>query len=69
MSKYDWRDLARAANPATQHRPMELSEVQREILRLYREGLQVRDLATVFGMNDGYVWALIHGNDEPGVVA
>jgi DNA-directed RNA polymerase specialized sigma24 family protein len=61
--RYDWRTLAAATvDPATRHRPTELSDVQREILRLHRqEGLQVRDLATLFGMSDHDVYVLIHG--------
>ncbi len=64
---YDWRTLAAASSdPATRHKPTELTQVQREILRLHRqEGLQVRDLATLFGMSDHDVYVLIHG-DEPG---
>jgi hypothetical protein len=55
-------------NPATEHRPTELSEVQREILRLHRQGLQARYIATLFGMNDADVCALIYSHDAPGTV-
>jgi hypothetical protein len=61
---YDWRDLA----TATQHKPTELSDVQCEILRLHQRGLKVRDLATLFGMNDADMHLLIYGPDEPGTV-
>jgi hypothetical protein len=63
--RYDWRHLAALTNdPATRHRPTDLDTVHREILRLHREGLQVRDLALLFGMNDADVCALIYGSDE-----
>jgi hypothetical protein len=55
-----------ADDPATQYKPTNLSDVQREILRLHRQGLQVRDLATLFGMNDADVHALIYGTDDLG---
>jgi hypothetical protein len=63
--EFDWRDLA-AADPANRHRPTERTAVEREILRLHRQGLQVRDLALLFGMNDHEVHVLIFGVDEAG---
>ncbi len=68
--QFDWRDLTTAAatDPATEHKPTELSQVQREILRLHRQGLQPRDLATLFGLDDAAVVALIHGTDAEGTV-
>jgi hypothetical protein len=64
---FDWRTLsATAADPAIKHRPTELSEVQREILRLHKQGLTPRDLATLFGLDDDAVCLLIYGTDEPG---
>jgi len=62
---YDWRNLI-AADPATRHKPTERSDFQREVLRLHQQGLQVRDLATPFGMDDADVPALIFGIDEEG---
>jgi hypothetical protein len=59
------RTLAPAFNDARdRHRPTDLGTVRREILRLHREGLQVRDLAMLFGMNDADVCALIYGSDD-----
>jgi hypothetical protein len=62
--QFDWTHLAAATDPATRHRPTEPDQVQREILRLHKTGLQVRDLATLFGLNDADVHALIFGHDE-----
>jgi hypothetical protein len=67
--EFDWRDMmATAADPATEHRPTERTVVEREILRLHRTGLQPRDLATLFGMNDADVRLLIFGPDAEGTV-
>ena len=64
--QYDWTHLAAATvDPATRHRPTALSEVQREILRLHKQGLTPRDLAVLFAMDDAAVRLLIYGN-EPG---
>jgi hypothetical protein len=66
---FDWRDMvaAASADPATRHRP-EPDQVQREILRLHRQGLTPRDLATLFALDDAVVHALIFGRDEAGSV-
>jgi DNA-binding CsgD family transcriptional regulator len=67
--QYDWRDFVNTSTDhearANQHRPTELSAVQREILRLHKTGLQPRDLATLFGLTPSAVEAVIYG-DEPG---
>jgi hypothetical protein len=59
---------AATADPATRHKPTEPDQVQREILRLHRQGLQTRDLAVLFGLDDAAVRALLFGTDEPGSV-
>ena len=59
------RQTADALSLATKYKPTERTAVEREILRLHRTGLQPRDLATLFGLSDGEVLALIHGTDTP----
>jgi hypothetical protein len=65
LGQFDWRVLADAEAAATA-RPvraakLELSEVEREILRLHKLGLLQQDLATHFGVDDVTVHALLFG--------
>jgi hypothetical protein len=65
---YDWRTLTETVadtKPVVRPTP---TEMQREILRLYRQGLQPRDLATLFGLDDAAVNQLLFGPDGEGTV-
>jgi hypothetical protein len=62
--QFDWRDLASATNPATEHRPTERAVLLREVLRLKAQGLRVRDVAEALGMNPSAVESLIYGDEE-----
>jgi hypothetical protein len=63
--QFDWRDLAAAADPATEHRPMERAVLLREVLRMKAQGLRVRDVAEALGLNPSAIESLIEG-DGPG---
>jgi hypothetical protein len=61
---FDWRDMAAAtADPTVRHRPVKPDQVQREILRLHKQGLTPRNLAVLFAMDDAAVRLLIYGNE------
>jgi hypothetical protein len=64
-TEYDWRDLAAATDPATEHLPTERAVLLREIMRLRAQGLRVRDVAECLGLNPGVIENLIEGH-EPG---
>jgi hypothetical protein len=67
-SRFGWTHLAATVAPAPKARSIKLSAVQLEILRLHKTGLQPRDLATMFGLNDADVCLLLFGRDQPGKV-
>jgi DNA-binding NarL/FixJ family response regulator len=62
-TEFDWREMA-AAEPATEHRPTNREVLLREVLRLRAQGLRVRDVAELLGMNPSAVEALIEGTIE-----
>jgi hypothetical protein len=69
--QYDWRELVTATDQearANRHRPNDQAVVCRQVLRLHRTGLQPRDLAILFGLNDDDVRLVLFGTDEPGTV-
>jgi DNA-binding NarL/FixJ family response regulator len=48
-------------DPATEHKPTNREVLLREVLRLRAQGLRVRDVAELLGMNPSAVEALIEG--------
>jgi hypothetical protein len=64
LSTFDWRDMAAAADPATEHKPTNREVLLREVLRLRAQGLRIRDVAELLGMNPSAVEALIEGTIE-----
>jgi DNA-binding CsgD family transcriptional regulator len=61
--QFDWRDLAAATDPATEHRPTERDVLLREVLRLRSQGLRVRDVAEALGLNPSAIESLIEGEE------
>ncbi len=70
LGQFDWTTLADFAATPHVNRPVRAAELrdvqklnplQQEILRLHRRGLQPRDLATLFAMDDAAVQALLFG--------
>lgn len=47
-----------------QHRPSDAASLRAEALRLQAEGMRIRDIAQIIGMNDAAVIALLSQTDS-----